>query len=70
MFLANSQKKAEVSLLQRNGAWFVFPDIKDKAFVYSDDIVLAPLSPAATKRIEQTKQGLTFHNNLSSYNVR
>jgi len=38
----------EVFFLRRNGARFVFPDIEDKAFVSSDDIVLVLPSPAAT----------------------
>ena len=65
-----SGSDVEVSFLRRNGARFVFPDIEDKAFVSSDDIVLALPSPAATGGTERTKRGLTFHYDLSCYNVR
>ena len=50
-----SGSDVEVSFLHKNGARFVFPDIKDKAFVSSDNIVLALPSPAATGRTEQTR---------------
>ena len=60
----------EVLFLRRNGARFIFPDIEDKAFVSSNDIVLSLPSPTATGGTERTKRGLTFQCDLSSYNVR